>query len=105
MSVYPTLSELCGIPVREENEGIGIVPLLRDPNTKWDNIALTTHSKNSHAVRSERWRYIRYANGDEELYDHQNDHNEWKNLAALPEYAAVKKKLARHLPEKEGKKK
>jgi arylsulfatase A-like enzyme len=103
MSVYPTLTELCGLPFRKENEGVSIVPLLRDPEAKWDHVALTTHTKGSHAVRSERWRYIRYANGDEELYDHQSDSNEWKNLAASPEYAAVKKNLAKWLPEKEGK--
>ena len=85
--------------------GLRLGRVLRDPAAEWGDIALTTLTKGSHAVRSERWRYIRYANGDEELYDHKTDSNEWKNLAALPEYDAVKKKLARHLPEKEGKKK
>jgi hypothetical protein len=49
-------------------------------------------------VRSERWRYIRYADGGEELYDHQNDPHEWTNLADRPEYASVKADLAKWLP-------
>jgi arylsulfatase A-like enzyme len=43
-----------------------------------------------YAARDERWRYIRYADGSEELYDHQNDPHEWTNLAAKPEHAAEK---------------
>ncbi len=101
MSIYPTLAELCGLPERKENDGVSVVPLLRDPQAKWDHAALTTHTAGNHAVRSERWRYIRYANGDEELYDHNSDPNEWKNLAAKAEWASVKKKLARWLPKEE----
>jgi hypothetical protein len=50
-------------------------------------------------VRSERWRYIRYENGGEELYDHANDPNEWTNLASKPELAAIKAELGESLPE------
>ena len=100
MSLYPTLVELCGLPARAENEGVSIVPLLRDPTAKWEYPALTTHGRGNHAVRSGRWRYIRYANGDEELYDHQADHNEWKNLAGRSEYQDVKKKLRTWLPKR-----
>jgi arylsulfatase A-like enzyme len=98
MTVYPTLVDLCGLPERKENEGVSVVPLLRDPDAKWDHAAVTTHTEGNHAVRGERWRYIRYANGDEELYDHEADPNEWNNLAGTPEHDGVKKKLARWLP-------
>ncbi len=97
MSLYPTLVELCGLPAKEENEGVSIVPLLRDPTAKWEHAALTTHGRGNHSVRSERWRYIRYANGDEELYDLQADRNEWENLAGRPGYEAVKENLAKRL--------
>jgi arylsulfatase A-like enzyme len=98
MSLYPTLIELCGLPEKVENDGISIVPLLRNPAAQWDHVALTTHNKGNHAVCTEQWRYIRYNNGDEELYDIQKDPNEWKNLAGLAEYESVKRKLARQMP-------
>jgi len=60
--------------------------------------ALTTHGRGNHALRNERWRYIRYADGGEELYDHEKDPNEWTNLAGRPEFAAVKASLAKWLP-------
>jgi hypothetical protein len=52
----------------------------------------------NHAVRSARYRYIRYADGAEELYDHDSDPNEWRNLAGRPQYSNVKADLARWLP-------
>ncbi len=61
------------------------MPLLRDPDAAWDRPAVTTHGRNNHAVRSERWRYIRYADGSEELYDHDADPLEWANLAGSDE--------------------
>jgi arylsulfatase A-like enzyme len=100
MSIYPSLVELCGLPTKPQIEGISFVPLLRNPKAKWNHAAITTHTKGSHAVRSEQWRYIRYANGDEELYNHKKDPEEWNNLADQPEYASVKKNLLRWLPDK-----
>ncbi|HEX4129564.1 MAG TPA: sulfatase [Pirellulales bacterium] len=98
MCIYPTLCELCGIDRPKHVEGVSIVPLLKNPRAEWDTPALTTHGENNHAVRSERWRYIRYADGGEELYDEQSDPLEWKNLASDPQYAAVKSELAHWLP-------
>ena len=69
MSIYPTLTDLCGIPTPAHVEGRSIRALLEDPEAPWDRPALTTYRFKNHAVRSEGWRYIRYANGDEELYD------------------------------------
>lgn len=96
--VYPTLAELCGLPVSDGLDGTSFVPLLRDPQAAWDRPAVTTHGRGNHAVRSERWRYIRYQDGGEELYDHDADPGEHVNLAARPESAAVIADLRRHLP-------
>ena len=74
------------------------MPLLKDPDAPWQRPALTTHGKNNHAVRTERYRYIRYHEGSEELYDLQEDPNEWTNLAAKKELAPLKEKLAKWLP-------
>ena len=60
--------------------------------------AITTHNQDNHAVRDERWRYIRYADGSEELYDERSDANEWFNLARDPRHAATKRELAKWLP-------
>ena len=96
--LYPTIMELCGLPPVDGLDGQSLVPLLENADAPWDRPVLTTCGYKNHALRSERWRYIRYADGSEELYDHQVDPHEWKNLAAAPECASVKAELARWLP-------
>ncbi|QDU08124.1 sulfatase [Gimesia aquarii] len=100
MNIYPTLCELCSLPVGEHLDGISLVPLLKDPAKTWDRLALTTHGRLNHAVRSNRYRLIRYKDGSEELYDHRKDPMEWKNLADDPAYAEVKQQLAKGFPRK-----
>jgi arylsulfatase A-like enzyme len=100
MDVYPTLAELAGLEIPPHVEGRSLVPLLEDPEADWPYPALTTFGFNNHAVRSERYRYIRYADGTEELYDHLTDKNEWTNLAGDPKYAPLKKELAEWMPKK-----
>ncbi len=99
LDIYPTLADLCALPILEPLEGRSLRPLLKDPQGTWDRPVVTTHGKDNHAVRSERWRYIRYSDGSEELYDHQQDPLEWTNLAGQAEYVQVKQELARWLPE------
>jgi hypothetical protein len=65
-------------------EGESIRSLLADPKSAWEKPGITTFGRNNHAVRTERWRYIRYADGGEELYDHDADEYEWTNLATSP---------------------
>lgn len=98
MSIYPTLCEMCGLETPKHVEGVSVKPLLENPQAEWDRPALTTHGYENHAVRSEKWRYIRYADGGEELYDEVQDPLEWKNLAGDPNLAEVKSELARWLP-------
>lgn len=98
MSIYPTLMDICGLPTPGHVEGESIKRLLADPAAPWDTPALTTFKFQNHAVRSEEWRYIRYADGSEELYDETKDPYEWTNLAAAPEYEAQKAALAKWFP-------
>ncbi|HYT91492.1 MAG TPA: sulfatase-like hydrolase/transferase, partial [Gemmataceae bacterium] len=98
LDIYPTVLDLCGLPAKKGLEGHSLVPLLRDPQAPWDHPSLTTYGRNNHSLRTERWRYIRYRDGSEELYDHDNDPLEWKNLAKDPRYTELKKDLASKLP-------
>ena len=98
VDVFPTLVELCDLPKYDKNDGISLVPILNNPKMEWEQPALTTHGANNFSLRTTRWRYIRWRTGDEELYDHQNDPNEWTNLATKPEYAELKKSLAKWFP-------
>jgi len=98
MSIYPTLCELTGAPIPKHVEGTSIKQLLLNPKAEWNRPAVTTHGFQNHAVRSQKWRYIRYAEGGEELYDHDKDPYEWTNLAGKSELASIKAQLARALP-------
>jgi len=89
LDIYPTLIQLCGLPPRDDLEGLSLDPLLRDADAPRTRPAVTTHNANNHGVRSERWRYIQHADGSEELYDMQQDPHEWKNLAAGAAFAEV----------------
>jgi arylsulfatase A-like enzyme len=102
LDLYPTLIELAGLPARNDLEGRSIVPLLRDPKREWPYPALITHSPSwfgvNHAVRDERYHYIRYQDGEEELYDIPEDPNSWTNLAHDPNHADAKNELKKWLP-------
>lgn len=98
VGIYPTLCELTGLPLPKHLDGTSLVPLLKDSQSAWGLPAVTTHGYKNHTVRSEGWRYIRYANSEEELYDETNDPLEYTNLAANPTYASRKTELAKFLP-------
>lgn len=98
LDIYPTLIELTGVPARADLEGLSLVPQVKDATTRRQRPAITSHNQANHGIRSERWRYIHYADGSEELYDMQADPNEWQNLAAQPEHAAVIMEHRKWLP-------
>jgi len=98
MHVYPTLCELTGINTPAHVEGKSIASLLANPTANWELPAITTQGYENHSVRTESWRYIRYANGDEELYDEHADPYEWTNLANQSQYTDLKSTLAQWLP-------
>ena len=101
VDLYPTLCDLTQLPLPEHLDGSSLKPLLLDPAAKRDRPAITCMGGGQnvgYAARDERWRYIRYADGSEELYDHQTDPHEWTNLASKPEHAALKSSLAAFFP-------
>jgi len=102
IDIYPTLIDLCGLPKRRGLDGQSLKSLLENPERKWDRPVVITYGLNNHAVQTERWRYIRYCDGGQELYDHDHDPNEWTNLASIPKYSPQKTKLAKWLPSTNG---
>ncbi|TXG39092.1 sulfatase [Seonamhaeicola maritimus] len=97
LDVYPTLVELCGLPINDANEGRSLTSVLKNPKAKWDDMALTSKAKGMHSLRNERYRYTVYPDGFEELYDHDNDPNEWKNIAAKSSANSVLEMFRREL--------
>ncbi len=96
LDLYPTLLDLAGLPANPALEGESLVPLVSDPRR--ERTVAMTFQRGNHAVRSMRWRYIRYADGSEELYDHSEDPDETSNLALDASYGQVVSKLRRALP-------
>jgi arylsulfatase A-like enzyme len=101
IDLYPTLTELAGIGTPGPLDGVSLRPLLAEPERSWERPALVTYGRGNHAVRSERWSYIRYHDGGEELYDRRQDPQEWINLAGRAELAGVKNELRRWVPTQE----
>lgn len=98
LDLYPTLAARCRLAAPAGLEGLDLSPQLADVAAVRAHPAITTHNRGNHAIRSSRWRYISYADGTQELYDHQTDPNEWTNLASDPAHAAVITEHARFLP-------
>jgi arylsulfatase A-like enzyme len=98
LDIYPTLIDLCGLPKNNILEGHSLLPQLKDATTIRDFPAITTHNHDNHSVRSERYRYIQYADGSQEFYDLQSDPNEWTNLASQSEVQSLIEQHKQFLP-------
>ena len=103
--LYPTLCELAGLPIPEQCDGTSLVPQLKNPGRQHDRLSLTSfqfwseHAP-SHGVSDERYRYIAYANGQEELYDLQTDPHEFYNRVDDPNFKKIKARLVARIPTK-----
>ena len=114
VDIYPTLTELAGLPTPKQVEGRSLKKLLDNPLTKWNGTAISQvlrpaddRLKNpvmGRSIRTERWRYSEWGEGKfgEELYDHFADPMEFNNLALNPTEGnhEVIKKLKKELTEK-----
>jgi len=101
VDLYPTLCELAGLKPPEGLDGVSLRSLLENPGRDWERPALTTYGRGNHAIRTERWSYIRYHDGSEELYDRRQDAHEWINLASNASFERTKKELQKWLPSTE----
>jgi len=98
LDIYPTLAELSRTPSTAAFDGKSLVPLLKNPALKTGRSVVCTQGKDNHAVRNADWRFIRYADGSEELYDQKKDPKNFRNLAGDEAFTAVKRSLAEGLP-------
>ncbi len=101
IDLYPTLSDLCGLPMPANLDGASLSPLLSNPQADTSELRapeLTVHGRGNYSLRDEEWRYTQYFNGEEELYNHSKDQYEWTNLADDPTYNEVKAHMSSLLP-------
>jgi arylsulfatase A-like enzyme len=102
LDIYPTLTGLTGLPQAAGQEGLSLQPQIESPDTLRQRPAICTHNAGNHSVCDNRWRYIRYADGAEELYDRSKDPQEYANLLShdkvQPAHRAVANRLAEWLP-------
>ena len=112
VDVYPTLCELAGLPVPPGLDGLSAVPLLENPARPWKKAAFSQFLREGiwiapdgieymgYTIRTDRYRYVEWINWETkaftaaELYDHENDPLEQRNIANLPENAALVQDLA-----------
>lgn len=97
VDIFPTLVELCGLPT-EGLDGTSLVPLVDDPLSAREPPAVIMDQNRHCAVRDDRYRYIRYSDGSEELYDHEQDPAERTNRARDPRLRREKERLAGWIP-------
>lgn len=100
LDIYPSLVDLCGLSKAPKLEGESLTPLFEGATVKRSRPVLSTWYYGNHAVRSNDWRYIRYRDGSEELYDHRNDPGEHNNLAQDPKHVNVIQEHKKWLPKK-----
>jgi len=101
LDIYPTVAGLCGLTVPDTVKGISLQPLLADPKKGVRDSALTHITRGSRvtgfSLRTDRWRYIEWSDGGLELYDHQNDPEEWYNVVGRDANAGVLAELKKLL--------
>lgn len=99
IDVFPTLIEYCNLKAPSHSlDGKSMVQTFVNELYEWDRPGFTCYGENYSSLRDERYRYIRYPDGSEELYDHESDPYEHHNLASSKNYRAVKNRLAKNVP-------
>jgi len=98
LDIYPTLIDMCKLPPSELLEGHSLTSLIKNPVKKWTHPSLSFYGEGNIAIRDERFRLIKYEDGSLEMYDMQNDPNEWYNLAKDKKFRKTIQRLAKSEP-------
>jgi len=99
IDMYPTFVEMCNLPPVQGLEGASLAGMLHTPSKATDrNVFLPYLDPGGYAIINQKWRYIHYSDGTEELYDVRNDPHEWDNLAEDMKWAPVKQNLKASAP-------
>lgn len=100
LDLYPTLTEFCNVEAPYELDGQSLVPLLHEPQRRTNRTVVTVFDKGNVSLRGNTWRYIRYADSSEELYDLKNDPDEWSNVVDEPQNAETLKQMRQAIPDR-----
>lgn len=105
IDLYPTLADLCRLPVPKNVQGNSLVPLLQNPEASWDHPAFSVADRGKlvgRSVRTQRYRYTEWSGDAQgaELYDHDTDPHELRNLAGDPANREILTALGKVLREK-----
>lgn len=100
VDLFPTLCELTGATIPASVEGRSLVPVLRDPEATIHDAAFSYVQGGHHALRTDRWAYLRYSDSSEELYDMESDPGQFSNLAAQPAQAPILATLRQQLEDR-----
>ncbi|RTE53950.1 DUF229 domain-containing protein [Arenibacter aquaticus] len=98
MDIYPTLVDLCNLPEKEDMDGVSLRPILQDPEKEVPRPIITTYDYGSYSVRYKNWHFIDYIDGYSELYNLDNDPDEWYNLEEVDSLQSVKSQLRSFIP-------
>lgn len=98
INIYRTLGEMTDVEVPDYVDGESLIEQVANPKTSFSSPAITTWGRGNYSIRDDDWRYTRYYDGGEELYDHRSDPQEWKNLADDSAHKNKKEELAASLP-------
>ena len=87
LSLFPTLTDLSGIPGSSQTDAPSLLPLLEDSQTDWPHVSTTYLNRpEEYSISDHDWRYIHYKDNSEELYQISSDPHEWNNLATNPQH-------------------
>jgi arylsulfatase A-like enzyme len=101
INVYKTIADYTKIPTPEYVDGESLIPIVKNQSNTLEAPTITAWGRGNYSVRTKQYRYTRYYDGGEELYNHKVDPNEWKNLASDATYESLKNQLNKSLPKQE----